>query len=158
MGKSPTKLDLAADCFRLLTGFLQRHKQRFLTVASDHGLTPAHLGALMSLEPGEGQPMRALAELWHCDASNVTWLVDRLEERGLVARQQLPTDRRVKSVALTSKGEHLRSTIDHELTSPPEPMLTLTLVELAQLTALLQKLSSDAKDPSAHGSSNTMVR
>lgn len=157
MGKSPNKVELAADCFRLLTGFLQRHRHRFLTVAADHGLTPAHLGALLSLEPGEGQPMRALAELWHCDASNVTWLVDRLEERGLVARQQLPTDRRVKSVALTAKGANLRSAIDEELTSPPEPMLALTLVELAQLTELLRKLTSEA-GPSTTGRSNTMVR
>ena len=42
--------------------------------------------------------MRHLASLLKCDPSNVTFLVDRLEERGLVERQTDPADRRVKLV------------------------------------------------------------
>ena len=53
--------------------------------------------------------MRALAEAWHCDASNVTWLVDQLESRHLVERQVSTTDRRVKTVVLTDAGLALRA-------------------------------------------------
>lgn len=39
---------------------------------------------------GRPLPMRALAELLGCDASNVTGIVDRLEARGLVRREAAP--------------------------------------------------------------------
>ncbi len=53
------------------------------------------------------QPMGALADDLHCDASNVTGMADRLERRGLVERRPDPTDRRVKLLALTPAGEAL---------------------------------------------------
>jgi DNA-binding MarR family transcriptional regulator len=84
--------------------------------------------------------MRALAEKWRCDASNVTWLVDRLEERGLVAREQLPSDRRVKTVVLTNSGAALRGLVDDELAAPPDPMLALTVAELNDLSRVLLRL------------------
>ena len=42
---------------------------------------------------GEAVPMRDLADRLHCDPSNVTFLADRLEERGLIERRPTcPTD------------------------------------------------------------------
>jgi DNA-binding MarR family transcriptional regulator len=55
--------------------------------------------------------MRHLASLLKCDPSNVTFLVDRLEERGLVERQTDPADRRVKLVGLTTAGVEVRNHI-----------------------------------------------
>lgn len=130
-----------------MTGFLARHRQRFLTVAADHGLTPAHLGALVSLQPGDDRSMRSLAEAWHCDASNVTWLVDRLEERGLVRRESSPSDRRVKTVVLTKAGERLRDQVDTELSRPPEQMLALGHDDLAALHRILDRLGGDGGEP-----------
>ena len=45
---------------------------------------------LRLLEPGEPLPMRTLARKLCCDASNVTGIVDRLEERGLVRARPRP--------------------------------------------------------------------
>jgi DNA-binding MarR family transcriptional regulator len=45
--------------------------------------------------------MVSLARSLHCHDSNVTGLVDRLEQRGLIERQSNPNDRRVKLIALT---------------------------------------------------------
>jgi DNA-binding MarR family transcriptional regulator len=56
----------------------------------------------------EPQPRRALAERLHCDPSNVTFLADRLEERGLITRVADPADRRVKALALTDEGRAVR--------------------------------------------------
>ncbi len=39
--------------------------------------------------------------------SILTWLVDRLEKRGLVARQEVAADRRAYSVVLTAAGTRL---------------------------------------------------
>jgi DNA-binding MarR family transcriptional regulator len=62
------------------------------------------VNALLYLEPDVPKPMGALADAWKCDASNVTWLVDRLEEHGLAERVPHATDRRVRTVVLTRKG------------------------------------------------------
>lgn len=48
------------------------------------------------LDRTHGRSMSQLADEWLCDASNATWIVDRLEERGLAERETTPTDRRVK--------------------------------------------------------------
>ena len=62
--------------------------------------------------------MSELADEWMCDASNATWIVDRLEERGLAERRTIPTDRHVKLVVLTAKGDRTR----HEMIrTPHEP-------------------------------------
>ena len=57
------------------------------------GLSPGHFKALAVLGPDESKPMRTLADALMIDASMVTWLVDRLEERGMVDRRTSPTDR-----------------------------------------------------------------
>ena len=51
------------------------------------GLTPGHLKALVDARPRRATPMRALADALACDASMVTLMTDRLEERGLVERR-----------------------------------------------------------------------
>jgi DNA-binding MarR family transcriptional regulator len=53
-------------------------------------------------------PMKEVAGRLHCDASNVTGLVDRLESRGLVERRVRPADRRVKELVLTDDGRRVR--------------------------------------------------
>ncbi len=77
--------------------------RNFAVVAAGQGLTLIQ-GKMLSLllHP---RPMRALADLLGCDASNITGIVDRLEARGLVRREADPADRRVKNVMLTADGE-----------------------------------------------------
>jgi len=75
-------------------------------------LTEALADVLWHLDASDAAAsMRHLAELLKCDPSNVTFLVDRLEERGLVERQIDPADRRVKLVALTPAGVRIRNQI-----------------------------------------------
>lgn len=52
-------------------------------------------------------PMREVADRRHCDASNVTGIVDRLETRGLVVRRTPADDRRVKELVLTEEGRRI---------------------------------------------------
>ncbi len=106
--------------------FLLEEHERRLESASDLGVSPGDLKAMLRLEPGNPQPMHALARTWRCDASTVTWIVDRLEKRGLVERQAHPTDRRVKAVALSAEGEQLRDQLVAKLFEPPAVMRTLS--------------------------------
>src|SRR5512133_2036662 len=61
---------------------------------------------LLRLNPG-GLSQTALSRQLIVHRSNVTGLVDRLETRGLVAREEVEVDRRAYRVVLTSKGAAL---------------------------------------------------
>ena len=109
-------------------------------VLQELGLTPGHMKALLMLEPGEPRPMGSLAQQFACDASTITWLVDRLEERGLVERGTVPTDRRVKTVVLTPLGAKTRAAVLERLHEPPPELLALDREDLEELRAALAKL------------------
>jgi DNA-binding MarR family transcriptional regulator len=87
----------------------------FGVVAAGQGLTFMQ-GKMLSLLR-RPMPMRRLAELMGCDASNVTGIVDRLEARGLVRRESDPDDRRVKNVAVTDEGTGVIRLIRAEMMS-----------------------------------------
>ena len=61
--------------------------------------------------------MGELAELLLCMPSNITALVDRLEQAGFVQRERCPDDRRVTQVVLTDKGESLRDQLVEKTSS-----------------------------------------
>ena len=86
-----------------LLALLGRFKSTMGEVAESHGLTPIQLGALYQINHGF-TTMGKVAQKLHCDASNVTGIIDRLTILKLVTRQDDPKDRRVKTLALTAKG------------------------------------------------------
>ena len=131
------------EVWSLLRTLLGRHRRRFLIAASELDLHPAQAGALLQMEPGEPRPMHELATLLACDNSNVTGIIDRLEARGLVARQPYEQDRRVKHVVLTSLGEELRGQLLAQLGRAPAGMERLSPGEQRQLRDLLGRLVAD---------------
>lgn len=105
------------------------------------GLTPNDSRALFSLDLREGRTMGALADAWHCDPSNATWVVDRLEKLALAERRTVPHDRRVKLVVLTAKGQKLRAELMAEFQRPPAELAALDRDDLEALHRVLVKLS-----------------
>jgi DNA-binding MarR family transcriptional regulator len=139
---APTKKKLAAQVWRLMRDFSLSATQRghHIAVLKELGLTPGHLKILGVLQPGELRPMGALAEACSCDASMATWLVDRLEDRGLVERRMVPADRRVKAVALTAVGVQTKERLFAHLDEPPVELLALSAESLETLRTELSKL------------------
>ena len=86
----PTKIEL----LELLAALGTAQWADFASAAAHHGLTSTQAKVLAQLDGP--LPMRGLAALLVCDASNVTGIVDRLEARGLVRREADTADRRVK--------------------------------------------------------------
>ncbi len=84
-------------------------------------------------------PMRAIADVLTCDASNMTGIADRLEERGLVERTTDATDRRVKLLQITEAGRAVLASIDAPLSSELSGLGSLTDDERAQLADLLHR-------------------
>jgi DNA-binding MarR family transcriptional regulator len=132
--------DPAAEAWRLLTAVVLERKQEFPVLAASFGLNPGAMHALLQLDPDVPQSMSSLAGAWKCDASNVTWLVDRLEEHGLAERRAHPGDRRIRTVALTRKGAKVRSQIEARMYEPPESLRALGHRDLETLARVLHKI------------------
>ena len=110
------------------------------SLAHELELSPAQCHVLHLIEPGHPVPMGELAGALSCDASNVTGLVDRLEARGLVARQASPADRRVKVLTLTPAGRRVRAVLIERLTAPPDTLGRLSAQEQRLLVDLLRRI------------------
>ncbi|MGW0659180.1 MarR family winged helix-turn-helix transcriptional regulator [Streptodolium elevatio] len=90
----------------------------FASCAAAVGLTASQANAVYELAEPAG--MRELGRRMCCEPPNVTFVVDRLEERGLVRRGPLPGDRRAKQVELTEDGRALRrDLLDRLAVDPP---------------------------------------
>src|SRR5881227_320576 len=115
----------AVEAWGLIHDLFVSQRTRFLAIASEFDLAPGQLGALKSLDPGRPVPMSELADTLHCDASNVTGIVDRLEARGYVERQPAAHDRRVKLLAVTPEGARVRARVAERMSQPPEQIASL---------------------------------
>jgi DNA-binding MarR family transcriptional regulator len=138
--KSTDKAALARDVWRRLFDLLISSGDHRARVLAEYGLTPNESRALHMLDPHEGQTMRALAQAWACDASNATWIVDRLEARAFAERRAKPGDRRVKLVVLTPKGAKALRRVREAMYEPPHEVRSLPIETLESLRAALAKL------------------
>jgi DNA-binding MarR family transcriptional regulator len=102
-------------------------------------LTPPLADALWQLDPELGAASRRdLAERLRCDPSNVTFLVDRLERRGLVARAAAPEDRRITALVLTASGVRARDRLIATIAGS-SMFSRMTRTQRRQLTELLTR-------------------
>ncbi|MCY0922742.1 MULTISPECIES: MarR family winged helix-turn-helix transcriptional regulator [unclassified Streptomyces] len=132
--QGPTKLQL----LELLAAIGTAQWRDFATAAARHGLTSTQAKVLAQLEGPV--PMRGLATLLACDASNVTGIVDRLEARELVRREPSPADRRVKHVVATDAGRETIRRVREEMQATHGALDALDQAESATLYALLERL------------------
>jgi MarR family transcriptional regulator, 2-MHQ and catechol-resistance regulon repressor len=73
----------------------------------DYGLTPPQFGTLEALFHLGPLSLGELAEKLLVTGGNVTYVMDRLEDQGLVYRYRRPDDRRVIQARLTEEGRDL---------------------------------------------------
>ena len=105
---------------------------------------------LWQLDPELGPlSRRELAERLHCDPSNVTFLVDRLERRRFVARARVKADRRIKALALTAAGVEVRERLVATL-AESAMFARLTRAEQGQLAHLLGRCADESLDILGH--------
>ena len=83
--------------------------------------------------------MGELAKLLHCDNSNVTGIVDTLEDRTLAVRKPSETDRRIKVVELSGQGEQLLKRLRREVAKPPAWVKDLSERDQLALRDILQR-------------------
>lgn len=90
-------------------------KTALATIAEKHGLTHMQLYVLHSIRHGEIVTMGSVAHSLHCDASNITGIIDRLVAQGLVTRRESEQDRRAKLLQLTAEGQKVIERITEQL-------------------------------------------
>jgi len=141
MAIAPPRATAAAEAWRLMQRlFFSEGRPRFFGIAQEFDLAPMQAKLLMALGPGVRMTMGEAAVQMHCDNSNVTGVVDRLEARGLVARGANPRDRRVKLIGLTEQGEALQAALKARLDVPPPGLAALPAADQRLLRDLLQRV------------------
>jgi DNA-binding MarR family transcriptional regulator len=90
-----------------LARLMARQRGDYVSGLCRSGVSTTHLGVLMKLRMHGELSMTGIAERLDIGLPNVTGIVDRMEERGLVERFRDPDDRRVVHVRLTEAGRRI---------------------------------------------------
>ena len=99
-----------ADPFaRRPTGWLLRAAHMRSRAAANEALRTQdvdlrHVGVLATLRAAGPMTQRQLSEAIELDRSSMVYVIDRLEELGLVQRLPSPSDRRAYAVTITDQG------------------------------------------------------
>jgi DNA-binding MarR family transcriptional regulator len=129
----------ARDAWRLFWRVFMQDKRRRWAILSELGISPQQAMAIGTMKPGEPMPMSALADALHCDNSNITGIVDRLEAAGLAERRPHERDRRVKAVVLTKDGERMQIEIERRAGEPPPTIASLSAEDATALRDILTR-------------------
>jgi len=110
---------------------------------ADSGISWPQFHALYHI-PENGIPVNELAKELHCNASNITGLIDRMIENNWVYREHSAEDRRVWLIKLTNEGSALKAKlIPVHHNNIRERLSILSDEELANLKTLLIKLMNE---------------
>ena len=106
-----------------------------------HGITPTEFGILEALYHKGPLLLGEVQRKILVTSGGITYLVDRLVDRGFVKREQCPEDRRARYAVLTPAGQSLIKRIFPAHAARIEQAMSgLTQAEQREATALLRKL------------------
>lgn len=112
-----------------------------------HGLSGAEFGALEALYHRGPMLLGEVKQKILVSSGGITYVIDRLAEKGLVERRACPGDRRASFAALTPAGESLMQRIFPEHARRLEEVLsTLGPEEQETAIALLRTLGRSAAE------------
>ena len=108
------------------------------------GLEPRHAGMLTRLAANQGLSQQAIGELIGLNPTRMVFLVDELEQRGLVERRRNTADRRSYALYLTAQGRDMLREIQASGKRHQDQIgASLNQAERAQLTGLLRRLATE---------------
>ncbi len=146
LAESRTHIKQNAFDIHSVPGHLIRRAQQiavaiFAEETTESGLTPIQFALLAELERTSGADQVTLAALIAVDVATFGQVATRLEERGLVARESDPEDRRRKRLTLTTAGRAcLKRSIPAVLSTQERILAPLDTSERRELCRLLSKL------------------
>jgi DNA-binding MarR family transcriptional regulator len=127
-----------------LTQFLLQSRQHLIAVAHEFDLTSQQAMTLLMIDNTVPKPMGSYCKLYDCDASNLTGIVDGLETKGLMTRQNDPQDRRVKVLRIEPKGESVRAALIERMDESLGNSLlqALSAAEMQRFVELITKINT----------------
>jgi MarR family 2-MHQ and catechol resistance regulon transcriptional repressor len=136
------------DALRLWVVLSRAHAAIAAHAAADvarHGLTLAEFGVLEALHHKGPMLLGEVQRSLLVSSGGVTYLVDRLEQRGLVRRDKCAEDRRARYAVLTDAGtEFVRQVFPQHAAAVAAAMSGLTAEEQRTVRALLRTLGTTA--------------
>jgi DNA-binding MarR family transcriptional regulator len=106
-----------------------------------HGLTTEQFAVLATLHGRDGMSQRELADHLVKDRPNITRILDKLQQKGLVQRRADPADRRVHRLHATAGGHELMQRLTPSVLEMRERMFGgLSPRQQATLRDLLDRL------------------
>ncbi len=156
--KGKTKVN---DSFRAMPGHLIRRAHQastaiFAQEMARQGLdlTPFQFAALSAIAGEPGLDQASVSARAAVDRATIGGVIDRLVDKGLVARQVSQTDRRARVLTLTDSGADVLARVQGTIARVQDTLCAgLSEADRATLTALLQRLADNhpraADDPAA---------
>ena len=115
----------------------------------EYGITEPQFNVLRILQGRKGQPItvQEIQENMVQRSSNVTRIIDKLLDKGLVERKECPENRRKMDITITYKGSRLLVTLGKKVYQFYGPMASnLTEEEAIALTKLIFKLKGQTNN------------
>lgn len=144
--------DETALALRLWIALARAHGAMGDVAAADvarHGLTGAEFGVLEALYHKGPMLLNEVQRRILVSSGGITYLVDRLEKRGLAERRDCPGDRRARLVALTDEGARLIAGIFPAHAAAIRAALSgLSAGEKREATKLLRTIANGARNGS----------
>ncbi len=111
----------------------------FAEVLKPHDITPTQYNVLRILRGAgrSGLCRNEVRDRLVAQVPDVTRLLDRLEESGLIERERSAADRRLVTTRITAKGSALLRSLDGPITRHEKRLGHMTRAQLASLIELL---------------------
>lgn len=114
---------------------------------ADLGITPQQFALLVVVQRNPGSRQSLLARARGLDKSTLVPMIDRLERDGYLERRALATDRRIKTIWITLRGEEvLQSAIPLVRRLDDRIGAHLTDGERTELLRLLEKIRNGIEE------------
>ncbi|GHB40650.1 MarR family winged helix-turn-helix transcriptional regulator [Mongoliitalea lutea] len=106
------------------------------------GLSPEQYNVLRILRGQNGNPITvsSIQDRMLNKMSNASRLVEKLKQKGLVIREECPTDRRQVDISITDKGLEVLGALENAIYSLNRELVQLDEQEINVLNELLDKL------------------
>lgn len=131
------------DFYLSLVEFLLQAKQQVVAVSAEFGLSSMQALTLLVIDNRTPRSMSTYRKLYDCDASNITGIMDGLEQKGLVSRQVQPGDRRIKVIKLEPAGRKVQVELTHRLAERDDFLFdALSVSEKQAFVRIINKISA----------------
>lgn len=104
-------VDLSLELFVVLSRAFKSVMEHAERDIRRHGLNPTEFAVLELLYHKGPQPLQKIGEKILLASGSITYVVDKLEEKGHLLRKPCPEDRRITFATITDKGRQLMDEI-----------------------------------------------